>query len=302
MIGAAIGDALGKQNEGLRREEIIERGLITDYGTAPPGSPADKLAAGQYTDDTEEMLVLADSLIECNGFDPDNFSRKIARWGKNLKDDLSRCSLLGPSSSSAIDKLNSGVLWRESGSDVPSCGSAMRAAPIGLFFNDFDDVEEKAVLSSIPTHKNISSIAGAVAVAVAVRAAVYDMDISEIIDRTCEMTSRHDLDLCEKIKLACDLKNESSDLVFSRLGTSYYVYDTVPCAFYCFSKHLNDPEMMIIEAVNAGGDTDSIGCIAGALCGALHGIECFPEKWINGLQNMEFVRDISLMLYSKQRP
>lgn len=302
MIGAAIGDAIGKQNEGLKREEIIERKLITDYGAAPPGSPGEKLNAGQYTDDTEEMLVLAQSLIDCNGFDPDDFSKKIAQWGKSMKYDPARSGLLGPSSSYAIDNLNAGVSWKESGSDVPSCGSAMRAAPIGLFFEDFDEVEEKAVLSSIPTHKSKSSIAGTVAVAVGIRSAVNGMDISEIIEQTCEKASRHDPELAEKIRLSYDLRDGAPDVVFSKVGTSFYVYDTVPSAFYCFSKHFNDPEKVIIEAVNAGGDTDSIGCIAGALCGAFHGIKCFPEKWMNGLQNMEFIRKTALILYRKKRP
>jgi len=42
----------------------------------------------------------------------------------------------------------------------------------------------------------------------------------------------------------------------------------------------------MIEAVNAGGDTDSIACITGALCGARHGIGAFPERWIKGLENL----------------
>jgi len=57
--------------------------------------------------------------------------------------------------------------------------------------------------------------------------------------------------------------------------------------------------MGIIEAVNAGGDTDSIGCITGALCGALHGIESFSKKWINGLENKELVENFAKMIYGK---
>ena len=62
MLGAAIGDALGKQNEGLGRKEILENGYVTDCGKARPGCPGEKLKAGQYTDDTEQMIVLAQSL------------------------------------------------------------------------------------------------------------------------------------------------------------------------------------------------------------------------------------------------
>jgi ADP-ribosylglycohydrolase len=299
MLGAAIGDALGKQNEGVRRKEILKMGYIKDYGRAPTGSPGEKLRAGQYTDDTEQMLVLAQSLIAFNGFKAVDFANSIAKWGVKVRNDPSRSPFLGPSSSSAIEKLNSGISWKESGSDIPSCGSAMRVAPIGLFYDCLENVESNAVLSSIPTHKSKGAIAGAVAVAVAVRCSLDGFDRHEIIRQTCERASNYDIGFATKIELAYESRNEMPDMVFDRLGTSYYVYDTVPCAFYCFSRYFDDPEMAIIESVNAGGDTDSIGCITGALCGALHGIERFSKKWINGLENKDLVENIATMIYGK---
>ncbi len=299
MIGSAIGDALGKQNEGVNREEILKRGYIKDYGRAPKESPGEALREGQYTDDTEQMLVLAQSLIACNGFDSKDFANRIAKWGLSIRNDPSRSRLLGPSSSLAIENLNSGISWKESGSDIPSCGSAMRVAPIGLFFKDIHEVEEKAVLSSIPTHKSKSAIAGAVAVAVAIRYALDGCDRFEIICKTCDLVSNHDIDLAKKIKSSFELRNEVPDTVLSQLGTSFYVYDTVPCAFYLLSRYFEEPQRAVIEAVNAGGDTDSIGCITGALCGALYGIDCFQKKWIDGLENKEFLENISIMIYEK---
>lgn len=300
MLGAAIGDALGKQNEGVRREEILERGYIKDHGRAPIGSLGEKLRAGQYTDDTEQMLVLADSLTACNGFDVNDFAQKIAKWGKAAINDPVKKSFVGPSSALAIERLNSGLSWKESGSDIPSCGSSMRVAPIGLFYDDPDDVESNAALSSMPTHNSKSAIAGAVAVAIAVRCALDEMDCSEIITQTCARASKYDEDLAGKIELSFQRRNNDPDKVFARLGTSYFVYDTVPCAFYCFSRHFKEPEKAIIEAVNAGGDTDSIGCITGALCGALHGISSFPEEWIKGLENKELIEQIAGRIYEKR--
>lgn len=300
MLGAAIGDALGKQNEGVKREEIRNREYITDYGRAPKGCPGEKLGAGQYTDDMEQMIVLAQSLIACHGFDANDFASKMAKWGLDVRNDPSRSPLLGPSSSTAIEKLNSGISWKESGSDIPSCGSAMRVAPIGLFFKDIDEVESNAILSSVPTHKSKGAIAGAVAVAIAIRSALDGCDCHTIISQTCAKVSKHDIDLSRKIKFSFNLRNVMPDIVFAELGTSYFVYDTIPSAFYCFSRHFEEPEMAIIEAVNAGGDTDSIGCITGALCGACHGIDSLPEKWITGLENKELVEKIALLIYETQ--
>lgn len=295
MLGAAVGDALGKQNEGFSRKEIPVR--VTNYNIARAGSPGEELRAGQYTDDTEQMIALAQSLIECGGFDVQDFAGRIARWGADALADPVRRSLVGPSSSVAIAQLNSGVSWEESGSGIPSCGSAMRVAPIGLFYKNLDDVESNAALSSLPTHNSKAAIAGAVAVAVGVRCALEDMDCSDILKETGARASKYDKGLAKKIELSFVKRDAVPDEVFAELGTSYLVYETVPSAFYCFSRHFEDPEKAIIEAVNAGGDTDSIACITGALCGARHGVEAFPERWINGLENKEIVEHLAAMIF-----
>lgn len=298
MLGAAIGDALGKQNEGCSREDILSRGYVTDYGIAM-GRPGGKLRAGQYTDDTEQMIVLASSIINCSGFDAEEFACMIAKWGADALNDSARKSLVGPSSSVAISRLNTGISWKDSGSDIPSCGSAMRAAPIGLFYNDLDEVETNAALSSIPTHKSKAAIAGAVSVAIAVRCALDGLDCSGIIKETSIRASNHDVYFGKKIELSYKLRTEQPQEVFSLLGTSYLVYETVPCAFYCFSRHFDSSKKAIIEAVNAGGDTDSIACITGALCGAHHGVSAFPMKWIKGLENKEKIEHLAEMIFKK---
>ncbi len=293
MVGAAIGDALGKQNEGQSREDILSRGYVTDYGEAEAGCPGEKLRAGQYTDDTEQMIVLAQSIIDCGGFDVEDFAVRIARWGVDALNDPVRKSLVGPSSAAAIAKLNSGISWKEAGSGIPSCGSAMRVAPIGLFYADLKEIESNAALSSVPTHNSKGAIAGAVAVAIAVRCALDGMDCFELIKEASARASKHDINLGKKIGLSYRLRTEQPQEVFIRLGTSYLVYETVPCAFYCFSKHFEEPEKAVIEAANAGGDTDSIACVTGALCGALHGVGSFPQRWINGLENKDLIENLA---------
>lgn len=301
MLGAAIGDALGKQNEGLGRKDILKLGYVADYGKARAGSPGEKLRAGQYTDDTEQMIVLAQSLIECNGFNTVDFAGKIAKWGAEAQNDPARKKLVGPSSSAAISRLNSGITWKESGSGIPSCGSAMRVAPIGLFYKDMDEIESNAALSSIPTHNSRGAIAGAVAVAVAVRSALCEKDCIEIVKDAASRASKYDAGLAKKIELSFEKRDIEPDKVFEELGTSYLVYDTVPCVFYCFSRHFGEPEKAIIEAVNAGGDTDSIACMTGALCGAMNGIDVFPVKWLEGLENREMLENLSNAIWEKKR-
>jgi ADP-ribosylglycohydrolase len=125
------------------------------------------------------------------------------------------------------------------------------------------------------------------------------MEKAEMVKESRFRASKYDEALGNKIVLSFDKYNEEPDKVFNELGTSYLVDETVPSAFYCFSRHFEDPEKAIIEAVNAGGDTDSIACITGALCGARHGIDAFPDRWIKGLENRDIVEHIAGKLFDK---
>jgi ADP-ribosyl-[dinitrogen reductase] hydrolase len=40
-----------------------------------------------------------------------------------------------------------------------------------------------------------------------------------------------------------------------------------------------DPEEGLVDTVRRGGDTDTNGAIAGALLGAVHGVEALPQRW-----------------------
>ncbi len=141
LVGLAIGDALGKDFEGLSFEEIRERyGYIRDIGD------------GEWTDDTEQALILAESIASTLYFSPDDFASRLKNIG------LSR--FYGPTSSKAIERLKRGLSWRESGVFSDTDGSAMRVAPIGLVYHfNYNLIEKYAILSSIITHKGNAAIA-----------------------------------------------------------------------------------------------------------------------------------------------
>jgi hypothetical protein len=72
-LGLAVGDALGTSLEFTRPGSFEP---ITDMiGGGPFG-----LEAGQWTDDTSMALCLAESLVECRGFDPVDQLSRYVRW------------------------------------------------------------------------------------------------------------------------------------------------------------------------------------------------------------------------------
>lgn len=84
--------------------------------------------------------------------------------------------------------------------------------------------------------------------------------------------------------------NAERDINKLGVGTENYTpsrlksIEELPIALgYCV---LNKGHFMgsMIDGINSGRDTDSIGCMIGAILGALHGIDAIPEKFISQLK------------------
>jgi ADP-ribosylglycohydrolase len=51
----------------------------------------------------------------------------------------------------------------------------------------------------------------------------------------------------------------------------------------------NDYASCILEAVNLGGDTDTVAAIAGGLAGLAYGYEAIPQNWRGVLRRREYL-------------
>ncbi len=66
---------------------------------------------------------------------------------------------------------------------------------------------------------------------------------------------------------------------------------TVPSAIYCFLRTPHDFEATVVTAVNQSGDSDSIGSMAGAISGAYNGYSKVPQRFIEGLNKKDNIRE-----------
>ena len=204
----------------------------------------------------------------------------------------------GSTSLSACKRLRDGIPWNKSGSDSPTCGSSIRVSPIGLLYpKNHNELEETAQLSSLPTHTNPESIAGAVAVAGAVSLAIANTNPDLILQTAANLAGKYDTMLGNKIHSIEKMRYIHEINAFQILGTSILAKDVVPSALYCFGRNPLDFSKTIITAVNAGGDTDSIAAIAGAISGAYLGIDAIPRRWLDGLENRETIKSMALKLW-----
>lgn len=66
-------------------------------------------------------------------------------------------------------------------------------------------------------------------------------------------------------------------------GVSGYVYHTVPVAVYAWYRHFGDFRRTLESVIACGGDTDTVGAIAGAMAGASVGQDGIPKEWLDGV-------------------
>jgi poly(ADP-ribose) glycohydrolase ARH3 len=79
--------------------------------------------------------------------------------------------------------------------------------------------------------------------------------------------------------------------VIGRVGNGIRASQAVAAALWALLRYWRTPEECVIRAVNFGGDTDTIGAMAGALVGALHGKVWIPSRWYVNIENGVHGRD-----------
>ncbi|MHB8119764.1 MAG: ADP-ribosylglycohydrolase family protein [Methanothrix sp.] len=291
LLGVAVGDALGMPTEGYTAREISSKfGPVREMMPAPEGHFHTGLSAGQFTDDTEETLLLAESLIESSGFSADRFAEKLTAWGAawTLDERLNRG--VGFATRSAVESMITGTPWQQSGLAIPTCGSAMRAAPIGLLYHtDLNIVKSYADLQSLPTHTSAAARAAAVAVAVGVALSLNGFSKEMILRNAASQASRLDAYFAERLLWIATLLDLKPQDALGVIRNSPLASETVPAAFYCFLKF--EPQEALIMAASSGGDTDSIASIAGSLFGAALGPSWIPESWLAALEGRQKIED-----------
>ena len=82
-MGLAVGDALGTTLE------FCPPGTFNPIHEMVGGGPF-RLKPGQWTDDTSMALCLAESLLECQGFDPVDQMERYVRWWREAFPNQSR--------------------------------------------------------------------------------------------------------------------------------------------------------------------------------------------------------------------
>lgn len=322
LYGQMLGDSMGMPAELWSRAKVQQYfGYIDTFLDGPADNDAAcYFKAGQFTDDTAMALALADALLECGGeINPELIAQHMIQWVNSI-DGFDK-NILGPSSKQALHNIKAGKSISSLNNNGITNGAAMRASPLGCLLptTSLATFVEEVWQASSPTHKSDVAVAGAVVIAWAVSRGIEQASWQSILQELPDVAefaqnyhpSTFSPSLAKRIKLA-DWVIESSDntvaaseQIYQLIGAGVSTVQSVPAAIAMVSLSDTDPNKCAILCANLGGDTDTIGAMATAICGALHGVEAINAEWLSYLKHIN-QRDmrhysLSLMKYRQHR-
>ena len=303
LAGLALGDALGMPTQAMSPAQIRAvygriTGLVDGDASQPyaPGMPA-----GSVTDDTEQALLVASLLVRGRGsssghaaLDAGEFAHALLAWEDSM---IARGSLdlLGPSTKAALERVRAGEDPLSVGGAGTTNGAAMRVTPIGIAVSTADpETFAEAVWSSCRvTHATRQGFQSAALVAAAVSMGIDaarspSPDLRSLLWKAVtyvDSLPEHgawapDPDIVAATRRAMQLAStpasSSLELLAEQIGSSVASAHAIPMAFALLAR---DPSpQALLDAANLGGDTDTIGAIAGAILGAAAGVGVFDGR------------------------
>ena len=311
LAGLALGDALGMPTQAMSPEQIrAVYGRITGLVDGDASQPyAPWMPAGSVTDDTEQALLVASLLVRGRGsssgrvaLDAGEFAHALLAWEDSMIERGS-LDLLGPSTKAALERVRAGEDPLSVGGAGTTNGAAMRVTPIGIAMSTEDpQAFADAVWSSCQvTHATRQGFQSAALVAAAVsmgidtpRSAASDMTalLWKAVSYVDSLPERGawtpDPDVVAATRRAMQLvanpASSSLECLVEQVGTSVASAQAIPMAFALLAR---DPSpQALLDAANLGGDTDTIGAIAGAILGAALGVEVLPTDSLTMIEEV----------------
>ena len=284
LLGLAIGDALGATVEFMPPGTFEP--MIEILGGGPHG-----LMPGEWTDDTSMALCLAESLIECTGFNAEDQLDRYVRWWKNGHlSSTGICFDIGITTKAALEKFQeTGQPSGLTSPDTAGNGSIMRLAAVPIFYaNSMDDAVMFAAQSSATTHAAEEAVDACRYMAAVMVRALWGSEKEEVLAPA----------------LTGELSGNVNRVAFGsfrifnppQIRGSGYVVESLEAALWAFHNTDNFADGARM-AVNLGDDADTTGAVYGQIAGAFYGQSGIPRHWVDTLAQRDLIIDYADRLY-----
>lgn len=288
VLGLACGDALGRPVEGYPPERLAE-----EFGTLREmiGDGVHRQPAGTLTDDTDMALCLARSLVEEGQFDPADVADRFLEWYEG--DPIG----IGGMTRRVMTRLKDGESWDEAGRNEwerspegqnAGNGSAMRCPPLAVAFaDDHDRLQQVSRDQSSITHADPRCTHACAVLNLTIANCLAGAE-TPLDDALAELPDDAPDELVSSVSSA-------EEMPYSQLRPTGYVVDAVEAAL-AVGLRAESFEGAVVEAVNLGGDADTVGAMAGAIGGARFGASDAPDRWLEELDHREELEDLGARL------
>ena len=282
LLGLAVGDAVGTTNE------FKTRGTFKPITGIVGGGPFD-LQPGQWTDDTSMAMCLGTSLVESDGFDPDDVMERFVRWYQTgYWSSTDACFDIGHTTKIALDTyMATGVPWAPP-SERAGNGCIMRLAPVPMFYypNTIAALEY-AEKSAILTHNTPACRESARLLSAMLLRAFSGTTKDYVLDAGLFLENTFEVPAVKSIAHGT-YQQKSIDAIH---GTGFVVA-CLEAAAYCFAQ-TNSFGDAVLMAANLGDDADTTAAVTGQLAGAFYGVNAIPEAWRAQLARYTEIRDLA---------
>ena len=275
LLGLAVGDALGTTLE------FRPPGTFEPIDDMVGGGPF-RLEPGQWTDDTSMALCLAESLLECGGFDAaDQMQRYVRWWREGYMSSTGSCFDIGNTVSAALARFVEDGDPYAGSTDPHSAGngSLMRLAPVPMFYAaNAAEAIAMAAESSRTTHQAQEAVDACRYFAGLLVGALRGINKDTLLSAGyCPVEG-----LLERAPLAEQIERVAAGSFKDRnppdiRGTGYVV-QSLEAALWAFYRSDTFREGTLL-AVNLGDDADTTGAIYCQIAGANYGVQSIPVLW-----------------------
>ena len=196
----------------------------------------------------------------------------------------------------------------------------MRIPPIGCLFlpESKQKIVDYVYAVSRVTHTSDVTIAGAAMIAMGVSSAIVNDDFEKVVDdilaieeigynKGCETFSAR---LKERAKIGLEIARQDYEnddqftkRIYDVVGTGVGIIESVPAAI-SVAYYAQNPNKCCLLCANMGGDTDTIGAMATAICGAFTGADVIKKEYIALLQkqnDVDFDSYIDILLKGREK-
>jgi ADP-ribosyl-[dinitrogen reductase] hydrolase len=246
---------------------------------------------GEYTDDTQMALLLADSLLQHQRVIPTDLARRFHNWKKTAKDvGILTRNVLHMSNYAENPELCAARYYEHNPNDSAGNGAVMRCAPVALFcLESPQNLIEYSRSSARVTHYDPIAQSSCI---------VLNIWLSELItnqNRRGHLTATSMLDEvdCRPWQRLKRIE-EVSETDISSSGFSVHTLEAAAWSFLTTTSF----EDAVVRAANLGDDADTVAAVCGALAGCYYGYSEIPARWRAVLKDEQKIAQKALALAS----